>query len=70
MASGRYEPFRTLLTSPLQPKPREGERLRSDLSGIYSARRGTYRVLYRINEPDREVIVLRIEHRRDVHGRH
>jgi mRNA interferase RelE/StbE len=33
---------------------------------VYSARRGTYRVLYRINEERREVVVLRVEHRRDV----
>jgi ParE toxin of type II toxin-antitoxin system, parDE len=39
--------------------------LRDDLAGVWSARRGTYRVLYRIREDLREVIVLRIEHRRD-----
>lgn len=59
------------ITGALVDNPqRLGKRLRADLSGIYSARRGTYRVLYRINEADREVIVLRIEHRRDVYGRH
>src|SRR5665647_3710878 len=31
------------------------------------ARRGTYRVLYRINDDPKEVVVLRIEHRRDVY---
>lgn len=36
------------------PRGRAGE-----LAGIDSARRGTYRVLYRINEERREVIVLR-----------
>lgn len=41
--------------------------LRADLAGIYSARRGTYRVLYRINERRREVVVLRVDHRRDVY---
>ena len=41
--------------------------LRGDLAGIYSARRGTYRVLYRINEDLHEVVVLRIDHRRDVY---
>jgi mRNA interferase RelE/StbE len=44
-----------------------GKPLRDDLAGIWSARRGTYRVLYRIREDLREVIVLRIEHRRDAY---
>lgn len=46
---------------------RVGKQLRGDLVGIHSARRGTYRVLYRINEGQREVVVLRIEHRRDAY---
>jgi mRNA interferase RelE/StbE len=46
---------------------RVGKRLRGDLAGIHSARRGTFRVLYRINEVEREVVVVRIEHRRDVY---
>ena len=40
---------------------------RADLAGIHSARRATYRVLYRINERRREVLVLRVDHRRDVY---
>ncbi|WP_371878790.1 type II toxin-antitoxin system RelE/ParE family toxin [Conexibacter sp. DBS9H8] len=46
---------------------RVGEQLRRELAGIWSARRGTYRVLYRIREDPREVIVLRVEHRSDVY---
>ena len=57
-----------LLTSALVENPhRVGKQLRGDLAGIHSARRGTYRGLYRINEVEREVVVLRIEHRRDVY---
>ncbi len=48
-----------LLTNP----KRVGKPLRGELAGIHAARRGTYRVLYRINEGLREVVVLRIEHR-------
>lgn len=44
-----------------------GTALRDDVAGIWSARRGTYRVLYRINDGAREVVVLRVEHRRDVY---
>jgi mRNA interferase RelE/StbE len=56
------------LTGALVENPyRVGEQLRGDLAGIHSARRGTYRVLYRINEVEREVAVLRIDHRRDAY---
>jgi mRNA-degrading endonuclease RelE of RelBE toxin-antitoxin system len=56
------------LTGALVDNPRRvGRRLRGDLAGIHSARRGTYRVLYRINEEDREVIVVRIEIRSDAY---
>ncbi|MFN7149560.1 MAG: type II toxin-antitoxin system RelE family toxin [Microthrixaceae bacterium] len=56
------------LTGALIESPRRvGKPLRGDLSGIHSARRGTYRVLYRINEQDHEVVVLRVDHRRAVY---
>lgn len=56
------------ITGALLENPyRVGKMLRADLDGIHSARRGTYRVLYRINEADAEVIVLRVEHRRDAY---
>jgi mRNA interferase RelE/StbE len=56
------------LTGALIDNPhRVGKPLRGDLAGIHSARRGTYRVLYRINEKDREVIVVRIDHRSDAY---
>jgi mRNA interferase RelE/StbE len=51
----------------LESPQRVGKPLRGDLAGIYSARRGTYRVLYRVNEGLHEVVVLRIDHRRDVY---
>ncbi|MEJ7771753.1 MAG: type II toxin-antitoxin system RelE/ParE family toxin [Geodermatophilaceae bacterium] len=41
--------------------------LGGELSGIWAARRGTYRVLYRINDSLHEVLVLHIEHRRDAY---
>jgi mRNA interferase RelE/StbE len=44
-----------------------GRALRHELAGIHSARRGTYRVLYRIDDDARVVIVLRIEHRGSVY---
>jgi mRNA interferase RelE/StbE len=56
-----------LTTSLIKEPTRVGKPLRDDLAGIWSARRGTYRVLYRILEEPREVVVLRIEHRRDAY---
>ena len=58
------------VTGPLIENPRRvGRALRNELAGVHSARRGTYRVLYRIDDAAREVIVLRIEHRGDAHRR-
>ena len=56
-----------LTTSLIREPRRVGKQLRRELTGIWSARRGTYRVLYRIREHPREVIVLRVEHRSDVY---
>lgn len=56
------------VTTALVQQPRRvGKPLRGELDGIWAARRGTYRVLYRVREQPREVVVLRIEHRRDVY---
>lgn len=56
------------LTGALVGNPRRvGKPLRGDLAGIYSARRGTYRILYRINDANHEVVVLRVDHRRAVY---
>ena len=52
------------LTTALIAEPRRvGKPLRGELAGIWSARRGTYRILYRIADEPHEVVVLRIEHR-------
>lgn len=56
-----------ITTALLDNPQRVGKPLRDDLDGIWSARRGTYRVLYRIHEDRREVVVLRIDHRRDAY---
>lgn len=56
------------LTTALIVGPRRiGKPLRGELAGIWSARRGTYRVLYRVREDRREVVIVRIDHRRDVY---
>ena len=56
------------LTTALVQQPRRvGRPLRGELAGLWSARRGTYRVLYRVRDEPAEVVVVRIEHRRDVY---
>lgn len=56
------------ITTALIDNPqRAGKPLRGDLAGIWSARRGTYRILYRINDVRLEVVVLRIDHRREAY---
>ncbi|WP_416210331.1 type II toxin-antitoxin system RelE family toxin [Frankia sp. Cr1] len=46
---------------------RVGKPLERELSGSFSARRGPYRVLYRIDEDAKLVTLLRIAHRADVY---
>ena len=59
------------ITGPLRENPqRVGAALRNELEGVWSARRGTYRVLYRIDDQRREVVVLRIGHRRTIYRTH
>lgn len=56
------------LTATLVREPhRVGKQLRRELAGVWSARRGTYRILYRVRDDSREVIVLRIEHRSEAY---
>lgn len=44
-----------------------GKPLRRELSGYWSARRGSYRIVYRLDDDRHEVLVVRIEHRSDVY---
>lgn len=57
-----------LLTGDLVVAPRRvGKPLRRELAGTWSARRGSYRVLYEIDEKTRRIVVLRIDHRADIY---
>jgi mRNA interferase RelE/StbE len=47
---------------------RVGKRLRFELDGYYSARRGQYRVIYRILEDEVVVEVVKISHRSDAYA--
>ncbi len=56
------------LATVLIAEPRRvGKPLREELEGIWSVRRGTYRILYRVRDDPREVVVVRVEHRRDAY---
>ena len=52
---------------PLAETPqRVGRPLRYRLEGLYGARRGDHRIIYRIDEPGRRVIIEAIGHRSDI----
>lgn len=46
---------------------RLGKQLRPPLDDRHSARRGTYRVVYRIDDEQRTVTIVDISHRRDAY---
>ncbi len=48
---------------------RVGEALFGPLAGCHGARRGTYRVVYRIDESSATVDVLDIDHRSEIYRR-
>lgn len=48
---------------------RVGKPLFGPLAGCHGARRGTYRIVYRIDENTRTVHVLDIDHRADIYHR-
>ena len=64
VAAAAYE----FITGPLLTQPhRVGKRLLPPLADRYSARRGTYRVIYRIDDQRHTVTVVDIGHRRDIY---
>ncbi len=56
------------ITGPLLEQPhRVGKRLLPPLDDRYSARRGTYRVIYRIDDQAHLITVVDVGHRRDIY---
>jgi mRNA-degrading endonuclease RelE of RelBE toxin-antitoxin system len=41
--------------------------LHDELAGLRVARRGHYRLVFRVDEPKRLIVVRRVDHRRDVY---
>ena len=57
------------VSGPLLDNPhRVGKPLRFELEGYHSARRGQYRVIYRIDEREVIVDVIKISHRSDAYS--
>ncbi len=64
VAAAAYE----FMVGPLLVQPhRVGKRLLPPLDDRFSARRGTYRIIYRIDDDARVVTVVDVGHRRDVY---
>jgi mRNA interferase RelE/StbE len=56
------------IIGPLLADPyRIGKKLLPPMDDRFSARRGTYRVIYRIDDKDRVVTVVDVAHRRDAY---
>ncbi|OGX33586.1 MAG: hypothetical protein A3I43_01315 [Omnitrophica WOR_2 bacterium RIFCSPLOWO2_02_FULL_50_19] len=48
-------------------RPEQGKTLRGKLSGLYSHRMGSYRIIYEIHRHKLLVIILDLGHRKDVY---
>ena len=56
------------MLGPLIEEPRRvGHPLQRELTGLWSARRGAYRILYELDESERVVNVVLVDHRSDVY---
>ncbi len=55
--------FGSLAGDPRRP----GKPLQRELEGRWAARRGDYRIVYRLDEETKTMIVLKIGHRSDVY---
>ncbi len=46
-----------------------GKPLQRELAGYWSARRGSYRVVYSLEEDEHQIVIVRIEHRSEAYRR-
>jgi len=57
-----------LIFGPLSEKPyRLGGALRGQLAGLRSARRGSYRIIYRVDDRQDRIEIIHIDHRGGVY---
>ena len=59
----------TIFGSIAENPRRAGKPLRGELEGLYSARRGEFRVIYEIEEASQVVLIHRAQHRRSAYRR-
>lgn len=60
-----------LIRGPIASNPhRQGKQLVGELGGLWTARRGTYRIIYEIFDEDRTVLVHCIQRRGDMYRPH
>jgi mRNA interferase RelE/StbE len=63
VAAAVIEALATIATNP----QRLGKPLRFELEGCHSARRGPYRIIYRIDDATRSIKILAVAHRADAY---
>jgi mRNA interferase RelE/StbE len=63
VAAAVIETLATIATNP----QRLGKPLRFELEGCHSARRGPYRIIYRIDDATRSITILAVAHRADAY---
>jgi mRNA-degrading endonuclease RelE of RelBE toxin-antitoxin system len=64
VAAAAYE----FIIGPLLREPyRVGKRLLPPMDDRFSARRGTYRIIHRVDDKNRIVTVVDVDHRRDIY---
>jgi mRNA-degrading endonuclease RelE of RelBE toxin-antitoxin system len=66
VAAAVIETLATIATNP----QRLGKPLRFELEGCHSARRGPYRIIYRIDDATRSITILAVAHRADAYRPH
>ncbi len=66
-AKVRAAVIEAILGSIVDNPERAGEPLRGELEGLYSARRGEFRVIYEIDEDAQVVLIHRAQHRSRVY---
>src|ERR1041385_4636808 len=67
LAEGAPPILEALFGASAEKPGRAGKPLRGELEGLYSARRGEFRVIYEIDEAAHVVLVHRAQHRRGVY---
>ena len=63
----RHAALETIFGPIAENPQRLGKPLVGELDGLWSARRGDYRIIYEILEVDEVVLIHRVQHRREVY---